>query len=56
MIPLPLKNSHDLDIRPNPNGHGLPIYVIEEKGIVIYGINLIRRLLRIPLYFLLRNK
>lgn len=56
MIPLPLKSRHDLDIRANPNGHGFPIHVIEEKGIVIHGINFIRRFLRIPLYFLLRNK
>lgn len=55
MVPLPLKNSHNLNVRPNPNGHGLPIYIIEDKGIISYGINLIRRFLRIPLFFLVRK-
>lgn len=52
---LPLGSSHKLDIRPNPNGSGLNICVIEEKGLVVFGMKLIRKIARIPLMLFFRQ-
>ncbi len=52
---LPLRNSHKLDIRPNPNGTGLNICVIEEKGVVFLGMKLVRKMMRIPLALFFRR-
>jgi len=49
------KTNGKWDIRPNPSGNGLNICVIEEKGIFYFGINIIRKLVRIPLLFLRRQ-
>ena len=49
MMSLPLGSSHKLDIRPNPNGSGLNICVIEEKGVVFFSMKLIRSIASIPL-------
>lgn len=56
MVNLSLRNSHKLDIRPNPNGSGLNICIIEDKGLVYFGMNLIRKIARIPLYLFFGRK
>jgi len=56
MVNQTLKNNGKWDIRPNPNGIGLNICVIEEKkGIFYYGMDLLWKLARIPLYILFRR-
>ncbi len=51
-----LRNTDKWDIRPNPNGSGLNICVIEEKGIFNFGMNLIGKLARIPIHLFLKRK
>jgi hypothetical protein len=51
-----LINNDKWDIRPNPNGSGLHICVTEDKGFFHFGIKLIGKIMRIPLYFLLRRQ
>jgi len=57
MVNRTLINDGKWDIRPNPNGAGLNICVIEEKRGVLYcSLNLLWKLARIPFYLFLRRK
>lgn len=55
MVNRTLINNDKWDIRPNPTGRGLNICVIEEKGILFFGFNIIRKLARIPIYLFFRR-
>jgi len=57
MVKQALGNNDKWDIRPNPNGNGLNICVIDEKkGLFYCGLNFLWKCARIPLYLFLRRK
>jgi hypothetical protein len=51
-----LRNNDKWDIRPVPNGRGINICVLEEKGFFYFGMNLIGKLVQIPINLLIKRK
>ena len=51
-----LRNNDKWDIRPVPNGRGINMCVLEEKGLFYFGMNLIGKLVQIPINLLIKRK